>query len=121
MVAIDQISLTFLKGKKSLTKRISESEVTPYPHLKFLTSCTEEINSPLAFHQTVKKHSKKGYALLVGNLIRPIVQASRAGLTDKTKLTRWLCLDFDNLPGYSVNTALLELEKVWPGISKTSH
>jgi len=117
MAGDDQIKLTFLEGKRPLVKKITRADVTPYPRLKYLTSFEEYVDSSLQFEQTLKKHTESGHALLVGNLTRKITDESRAGLTDITRLTRWMCLDFDNLPGYTVTTAMLELDKVWPEIS----
>ena len=121
MVGKDQIELTFLSGKRPLTKQISKTDVIPYPQLKNLTSEVDLVSNIRDFATAVQYHAGNGDALLVGRLTRQIKESSRAGLTDKTALARWLCLDFDGLPGFSPASALAELEVVCPNISKTSH
>jgi hypothetical protein len=121
MVKGDHIDLTFLSGKRPLTKQISKTNTIPYPNLRDLTSAVEPVDNILSFATALQSHAGNGEALLVGTLVRQIKQESRAGLTDKTQLSRWLCLDFDGLPGYSPKSAVKELEIICPDISKTSH
>ena len=121
MVKGDHIELTFLSGKKPLTKQISKTNVIPYPNIRNLTSKVELVTNIVGFASAIQSHAGNGDALLVGKLTRQIKEQSRAGLTDKMTLARWMCLDFDGLPGYSPKSVLKELENVCPGISKTSH
>jgi hypothetical protein len=121
MVKGDHIELTFLSGKRPLTKQISKTNVIPYPNVRDLTSKVELVTNIIDFATAIQSHAGNGDALLIGKLTRQIKEQSRAGLTDKTALARWICLDFDGLPGYSPNSVLKELENVCPGISKTSH
>jgi len=121
MVKGDRIELTFLSGKRPLTKQISKTDIVPYPHLKQLTSHVELVDNIRDFASAIQAHAGNGDALLVGRLTRQIKESSRAGLTDKSAMARWICLDFDGLPGYSPQAALKQLEKVWPKITQTSH
>ena len=121
MVKGDQVELTFLSGKRPLTKQISKTNVIPYPNLRDLTSQVEQVTNIRDFATAIQTHAGNGEALLVGRLVRQIKQQSRAGLTDKTALARWVCLDFDGLPGFTPKSAIKELENVCPGISDTSH
>ena len=121
MVKGDHVELTFLSGKKPLTKQISQTNVVPYPNVRDLTSTVELVTNIREFATALQAHAGNGDALLVGKLTRQIKEQSRAGLTDKMALAQWLCLDFDGLPGYSPASAVKELETICPGISNTSH
>jgi hypothetical protein len=121
MVKGDHIELTFLSGKRPLTKQISKTNTIPYPNIRNLTSQVELVNNIIDFASAIQSHAGNGDALLIGKLTRQIQEQSRAGLTDKMALAKWMCLDFDGLPGYSPTSVIKELESVCPGISKTSH
>ena len=110
------MELTFLEASEPLTKSISQTDVKPYPHAKFLTSYVEDVNTPFEFYDAVKDHAKLNHALLKGSLVRNIRNESRAGLTDTQADTQWLCLDIDGLDNFNVKQLIHKL-----GFEDVSH
>lgn len=110
------MELTFLEAKEPLTKSISQTDIKPYPHAKFLTSYTENVKTPFEFHDAIKAHADLNHALLKGSLVRNIRKESRAGLSDIQANTEWLCLDIDGLKNYTVKQFIHKL-----GFDDVSH
>lgn len=95
--------LSFLNAPVPLTKTIEKTpsgEVlkAPYPNVFKVTSIDETYTDLAGFHAALVKHAALGNCLLKGSLSRPLVDESRAGSTDSTASTSWLCLDIDGLP-----------------------
>lgn len=96
------MKLTFLEATTPLTKTYkksgSELVKTPYPHVYEVTSIEEQCADITSFATLIKKHAAKNRCLLKGNVTRPLNCESRAGSTDSTANTDWVCLDIDGLP-----------------------
>lgn len=116
------LNLTFLSADRPLTKSYivkpdGSYESTQYPLTASFTSHDETAETLEDFYVHLVAHSKAGHCLLKGNLQRPLIRESRAGLTASSS-TQWLCLDFDgiDLKGRSVEDLLVEI-----GIGKVDH
>lgn len=97
------MKFTFLSASKPLTKsyiRDANNVITktPYPHAFEFTSYDEQCNTLPQLLVALTKHAALGHCLLKGELQRPLVSESRAGSTDSTGATQWLCFDIDGLP-----------------------
>lgn len=95
--------LTKLKTAFQLTKTFrrhtnGDLERTPYPNVWAVTSIDDQIKDIAEFTKNVSAHAALGHCLLKGNPNRPLIEESRAGSTDSTAATSWLCLDFDGIP-----------------------
>lgn len=116
------MDITFLSAAHPLTKTYSKQpdgtiEKTPYPDVYLVSSHLERVDSLEQFHRAVVAHAAEGHCLLKGALSRPLVNESRAGTTDSTGSTSWVCLDIDGLPTrQSIDEILLQL-----GIADTSY
>ncbi len=116
------MKLTFLSAQEQLSKSFSklkdEIEVEPYPLVKNLTSHEVEINSLQEFYNHLAGHSSQFHAMLKGNLIRQIVDESRAGLTDMKASTEFFVIDIDYLPDInSVDGFISQLPKEFHEVS----
>lgn len=106
---------TFLSASVALTKTIKmtpggEVEKSPYPNVFNMFSHVEDTPDITTLHAAINKHAALGHCLLKGNVNRPLVNESRAGSTDSSASTAWLCLDIDGLPTASAAnpTALMQ-------------
>lgn len=96
------MKLTFLQAPMPLTKTYTKGPAgitkSPYPHAYEVTSHEESCTNLAGFLKAVQKHAALNHCLLKGNIARPLVNESRAGSTDSTAATEWICLDIDGLP-----------------------
>lgn len=96
--------LTFLSAEgtplaKTFTRAADGALITtPYPMVKAFTSISETADDLDDFAALLLAHGRAGHCLLKGNTNRPLTNESRAGSTDPTALTDWLCLDLDGAP-----------------------
>ncbi len=97
--------INFLSAAVPLTKTFTlknrEIETEPYPFVKNFTSHTEEVATLEDFSTALKLHAALGHCLLKGTLTRPLIDESRAGATQSTALTNYLCLDLDFDDGFN--------------------
>jgi hypothetical protein len=68
---------------------------TAYPHVARFTSIEKDIDCLDSFYATTVAAANEGLCLLKGKLDRPLINESRAGHTNSTEPTSWLCLDVD--------------------------
>ena len=68
---------------------------TAYPFTSKFTSIERVITSIEELHDHVVACSSEGLCLIKGLLDRPLTNESRAGHTDASTPTQWLCLDID--------------------------
>lgn len=108
------MDVTFLEARIPLTKTFKLNaegivEGTHYPNVRRFTSHTESVDSLSQFHQAISQHAAQGHCLLKGNVFKPLKQESRAGSTNATTQTEWLCLDADGIEGIDTPLQLLKL------------
>ena len=87
-----------------------------YPLRRAVTSRPIEVHTLAEFHDAVVAQATAGSFLLKGLLDRPLVNESRKERVSNSTPTQWLCLDFDKLPGFTIEQALSAL-----GIGHVSH
>ena len=115
------MDITFLEASNGL--RLSklykkDNTFTPYPHVKAVTS--HHYNIPTSkdglkeLKDLIVNHGNKGHCMLKGPLKRPILNESRAGLSDRAAYTSLLVLDLDGivLPNYNPKKANLTIVDV---------
>ena len=96
-------TITFLEASNNqrLTKYFGLNETRTYPYVKNVTSHEETIEKSNAglvhLEAHIRKHAAAGHCLLKGNLKRPLVDESRAGLTDRASPTDLLIIDLDGI------------------------
>lgn len=94
------MKVTFLSAKFKLTKTYAfnngQIDVTPYPLTSEFVSYEEQITNLEDLLVQVVAHGQAGHCMLKGNLTRPLVKESRAGLMASEE-TWILVLDFDGL------------------------
>lgn len=98
------MQLTFLEAKVPLTKSYKQNpdgsyKGGGYPGVTNFTSMTETVESAADFATALKTHAGSGHCLLTNSLTQPIVQSSRAKLSDKEELREWIVLDIDGIDG----------------------
>ena len=112
--------LTFLEASQPLTKQFTKTksgiEKTPYPMTWEFTSHREQIQTLAQFEAALRTHAALGHCLLKGNIQRDLVKESRAGSTNSSDPTEWVCLDFDGVTIQSLSYALVVL-----GLKDVSH
>lgn len=95
------MKLTFLEADVPLTKTftLEDGEIKKLGHPQLVNCTSHQVDVPNlpAFYTQVKLQASKGWCLLKGNVSRPLKSESRAGTTDATTPTRWMCLDLDGL------------------------
>ena len=93
--------ITFLKAKKPLVKEITNEESKPYPLVKSFTSYEEEITLDkkglTKLFRAMSDAAEQGHCMHKGPLKRPLINESRALMSDKTAPTALLVLDIDGL------------------------
>lgn len=94
------MKLTFLSADRPLTKTYTLNDQgsltkTSAPMVSDVTSFEVEVEAIEDFHAAVRAGAARGYCLLKGNTQRPLVHESRAGSTDPSTPTEWLCYDLD--------------------------
>lgn len=115
------MQLVFLEAATLLTKSFTHTtqgiEKTPYPFTWEFTSHIKSVLTLQVFEQELRTHAARGHCLLKGLIGKPLVKESRAGSTNTTDLTEWICLDFDDVPGLaSIGDAMKLL-----GLDHVSH
>jgi hypothetical protein len=85
--------LTFITADVPLTKNLESGG--SYPLVKNVTSETEEVYDIKQLQAVLKSQASRGNAFLTGNLIRPIIKETRAGLSELNAPTEVLVLDVD--------------------------
>ena len=66
-----------------------------YPHVARFNSIERNVKTLNEFYVQTVACAKEGMCLLKGELDRPLINESRAGHTDSSAATSWLCLDVD--------------------------
>lgn len=93
------MKLIFLQASVPLTKTYTKTaegiEKSSYPNVYEVTSIEEEVKDMRQFAAALEKHAALGHCLLKGDLLRPLVNESRAGSTDPNGTTRIACHDVD--------------------------
>lgn len=89
--------LDFIYSNRRLCKAISQGFTEPYPQVKNVSSLSENIADLNQLLEILKKHSRKGHALLKGPLLRQLNNESRANQTDRAARAQWVVLDFDKI------------------------
>lgn len=96
--------VVFLSSRVPLTKtfvaRDGAIKSTPYPQVAQVSSHQETVNSLEDFAAALKAHAAAGHCLFNGQLLRPLRNESRAGMTAKAP-REWVVFDFDKVPGSS--------------------
>lgn len=97
------MTATFLSAYVPLTKKVTREpsgviSKSPYPNVLSVTSHVEPVSDLTTLHAAIQTHAALGHCLLKGNVSRPLVNESRAGSTDASAPTHWLCLDVDGIP-----------------------
>lgn len=89
------MKLTFLGASMPLTKSYTATTKSSYPNAYEFTSHTHDVSSLADFCTHLKHHAALGHCVLKGELQHDLVSQSRAGSTDSTTNTEWVCFDFD--------------------------
>jgi hypothetical protein len=94
------VKVNYLGADTSLSKTYEEIapgnyKETSYPHVARFTSIDKQIDDLATFYAITIAAANEGLCLLKGRLDRPLVDESRAGHTNSTEPTEWLCLDVD--------------------------
>lgn len=79
-----------------------------YPNAYEFTSEELTCNTTKDLYNVVNHAANKGACLLKGHLKRPLAAESRAGSTDATDPTEWICFDLDGIKGVSTPDKFLE-------------
>lgn len=107
------MQITFLSADVPLTKTYTKVQgalvKSPYPHVTYFTSHTENVDTIQAFAAAVRQHAAQGHCLLKGNVQRPLTHESRAGSTDRDAETLWACLDIDGIQHYQTPQEIMAL------------
>lgn len=93
--------VSFLAADCPLTKKYTAKEKIPYPNVSVFTSYEHTILSLAQFANLIEDHARQGHCLLKGMLDRPLIKESRAGHTNSTTPTQWICLDLDGMSSVS--------------------
>lgn len=92
---------TFLSAACPLAKTFTPTEILAYPLVKDVTSHSVNIDHNRdglkKLTSVLQQQAEAHNCLLKGNLKRPIVAESRAGLTDQKPTTNWLVVDVDKI------------------------
>jgi len=95
------MKITFLKAKKPLVKEITSEESKPYPLVKNFTSYEEEITIDKKglnkLFRAMSTAAEQGHCMHKGPLKRPLIDESRALMSDRSAPTQLLILDIDGL------------------------
>ena len=95
------MKVTFLKAKRPLAKEITAQGSKPYPLVKDFTSYEEDVSvDKKGFNKLFRAlctAASEGACMLKGPLKRPIVDESRAFMSDRSVPTELLVIDIDGL------------------------
>lgn len=103
------MDITFLSADVPLTKAYSLTGKTPYPHVSYFSSHTEQISNLEELRSQLKAHATQGHCLLKGRLNRPLSHESRVGSTASDDETEWVCLDIDGLKNFENPQQVMDL------------
>lgn len=103
---------TFLSASQAIVKQYSRAATgalikQPYPFIYEVTSHRATCTTLPALFTEMQAHADKGHCLLKGELLRPLVSESRAGTTDASTPTSWICLDLDGVSGFGTTDDFL--------------
>lgn len=95
--------INFLSASMPLTKSYSRDKdgtliKSSYPHAYEFTSHPEPVDTLPQLLSALDKHAALGHCMLKGLISRPLNNESRAGSTNTSDATQWLCLDIDGIP-----------------------
>lgn len=90
------MKIATLSGAVPLTKSYTAEGVTPYPHLSNFTSTNHDVQTIKDLYVVIKAAAAQGHCLLKGAINRDLNNESRAGSTDSTTVTEWVCFDLDS-------------------------
>lgn len=94
------MQLVFLESDVRLSKKYTQAGSTPYPNVStFRSHIYPAITKLEHMHDLIVTHAAEGHCLLKGRLTSPLHNESRAGKTDPSEPTEWMCLDLDGLIG----------------------
>lgn len=92
--------VVFLGARLPLTKTFVLTNGTltasPYPHVTKVTSFHTVATNLADLHRLLVEHAKQDHCLFNGQMSRPLVMESRAGMTLPTK-REWVVFDFDRV------------------------
>jgi hypothetical protein len=95
------MKLVFLKADVPLTKSFTLKnktiETSSYPSVLNFTSHETTASNLIDFNTALRKYAALKYCLLKGEINRPLVDEPRAGSTDSSASTEWVCLDVDGV------------------------
>lgn len=95
------MKLVFLKADvpltKSFTLKKSQIETSSYPSVLNFTSQEVKVNNLNDFNTALRKYAASKHCLLKGEVGRPLIDEPRAGSTDASAATEWVCLDVDGV------------------------
>jgi hypothetical protein len=95
------MKLVFLKADVPLTKSFTLKnktiETSSYPSVLNFTSHEITASNLIDFNTALRKYAALKYCLLKGEINRPLVDEPRAGSTDSSASTEWVCLDVDGV------------------------
>jgi hypothetical protein len=103
------MKLTFLEALVPLTKSFTATTKSSYPSAYEFTSHTHDVTTLQDFELHLRAHAAQGHCLLKGEIQRQLQTESRAGSTDPTTPTEWMCFDFDGASSLQVITDYLDL------------
>lgn len=92
---------TFLAAAAPLTKTFTledgQLKKTSHPRIMDCSSYEHDFEDIETLHACLLAHAAEGHCFLKGSVKRPLVNESRAGMTDLNEVTRVLLLDLDGL------------------------
>ena len=102
--------LTFLESDVPLTKTYAlnvDGTITKsaYPNVWQVTTHSSACPDLQTFEILLNTHAKHGHCLLKGSPTRQLVRESRAGTTDRSAATDFICLDLDGIPAAKATQA----------------
>lgn len=101
------MQITFLGASVPLTKSFTATTKSSYPSAYEFTSHTHDVTSLQDFLTYLNTHAADGHCLLKGVIQHELVSQSRAGSTEATTDTEWVCFDFDGASNMGLVTNFL--------------
>lgn len=108
------MEITFLQATVPLTKTFEKRpdgtiSKSSYPNVYEVTTHREAPRDMRDLEQLIKAYAAKAYCLVKGNPTKDLHKQSRAGTTDSSATTDWVCFDIDGLPSTVPETFLAAL------------
>ena len=108
------MEITFLQATVPLTKTFEKRpdgtiSKSSYPNVYEVTTHRETLRDMRELEQLIKAYAAKAYCLVKGNPTKDLHKQSRAGTTDSSATTDWVCFDIDGLPSTVPETFLAAL------------